>query len=144
MGQSSRFFDAPEFTPFHDIGNNQTIFDRLDLQPTAVDAIHLNVFMARNWSQIPNSYDQLSQDQRQRVLTWNVAPGYQHTFNSHMLLTVSPYARKDQFNYYPSTDPLNDTPSTTQRAAPSRIRRLSILMPARILGSRLIRICSQD
>ena len=31
--RSGRFLDTPEFTPFHDIGNNQTIFDRLDYQP---------------------------------------------------------------------------------------------------------------
>ena len=31
--RTGRFLDSPEFTPFHDIGNNQTIFDRIDLQP---------------------------------------------------------------------------------------------------------------
>ena len=29
--RSGRFLDTPEFTPFHDIGNNETIFDHLDL-----------------------------------------------------------------------------------------------------------------
>lgn len=110
--RSSRFLDSPEFTPFHDKGNNQTIFDRFDWQPTSRDAFHLNLFGARNWIQIPNTYDQLAQDQRQRVLTWNIAPGYQHTFNAHYLWTVNPYIRKDEFNYYPSRDLLNDTPST--------------------------------
>jgi hypothetical protein len=110
--RSSRFLDTPEFTPFHDKGNNQTIFDRLDFQPTSRDVLHLNLFAARNWIQIPNDYDQLEQDQRQRVLTWNIAPGYQHTFNPRYLLTVNPYIRKDDFNYYPSRDLLDDTPST--------------------------------
>jgi hypothetical protein len=110
--RSGRFLDTPEYSPIHDIGNNQTIFDRLDFQPTSKDVIHLNLFAARNWIQIPNDYDQLSQDQKQRVLTWNIAPGYQHTFNAHYLLTVNPYLRKDDFNYYPSGDLLNDTPST--------------------------------
>jgi hypothetical protein len=110
--RSGRFLDTPEFMPFHDIGNNQTVFDRLDYQPSSKDVFHLNLFTARNWIQIPNSYDQLSQDQRQRVLTWSVAPGYQHTFNEHTLLTVNPYIRKDQFNYYPSRDPFADTPFT--------------------------------
>ena len=81
--RSGRFLDTPEFTPIHDIGNNQTIFDRMDYQPNGKDAFHLNLFAARNWIQIPNSYDQLAQDQRQRVLTWSIAPGYQHTFNAH-------------------------------------------------------------
>jgi hypothetical protein len=110
--RSGRFLDTPEFTAFHDKGNNGTIFDRFDLQPSASDVFHLNLFVARNWIQIPNTYDQLAQDQRQRVFTWNIAPGYQHTFNSHMLLTVNPYIRKDTFHYYPSANVLDDTPST--------------------------------
>jgi hypothetical protein len=110
--RSGRFLDTPEQAAFHDKGNNQTIFDRLDYQPTGNDVFHLNLFAARNWIQIPNSYDQLPQDQRQRVMTWNIAPGYQHTFNAHYLLTINPYIRKDQFIYYPSRDLLNDTPST--------------------------------
>jgi hypothetical protein len=110
--RSSRFLDTPEFTPFHDKGNGETIFDRFDYQPTGTDVFHLNLFTARNWIQIPNDYDQLTQDQHQRVLTWNIAPGYQHTFGSHTLLTINPYVRKDQFNYYPSRDPFADFPAT--------------------------------
>src|SRR6185369_8443151 len=85
--RSGRFLDSPEFTPFHDKGTNESIFDRFDYQPDGKNAIHLNLFTARNWFQIPNDYDQLAQDQRERVLTWNIAPGFQHTFNSHLLLT---------------------------------------------------------
>jgi len=110
--RSGRFLDTPEFRPFHDIGNNQTIFDRLDFQPTGKDVFHLNLFAARNWIQIPNSLDQAGQDQRQRVLTWSFAPGYQHTFSPRVLWTVNPYVRKDQFNYYPSPDLTDDTPAT--------------------------------
>jgi hypothetical protein len=44
--RSGRFFDSPELQPFHDIGNNQTIFDRLDYQPNGVDVFHLNIFLA--------------------------------------------------------------------------------------------------
>jgi hypothetical protein len=110
--RSGRFLDTPEFSAFHDIGNNQTLFDRFDYQPSSTDVFHLNFFAARNWIQIPNSYDQLGQDQKQRVLTWSIAPGYQHTFNPHTLFTVNPYIRKDQFNYYASRDPFADSPST--------------------------------
>jgi hypothetical protein len=110
--RSGRFLDTPEFHPIHDIGNGQTIFDRLDYQPGGKDVFHLNLFTARNWIQIPNDLDQLAQDQHQRVLTWNIAPGYQHTFNARTLLTVNPYVRKDQFSYYPSRDPFADFPAT--------------------------------
>jgi hypothetical protein len=110
--RSGRFLDTPEFRPYHDVGNNQTIFDRADYQPDSNDVFHLNLFAARNWIQIPNSLDQLAQDQRQRVLTWSIAPGYQRTIGLHALLTVNPYIRKDQFNYYGSRDPFADTPAT--------------------------------
>ena len=110
--RSGRFLDTPEFTPFHDKGNSQTIFDRLDYQPNGQNVFHLNLFAARNWIQIPNTYDTLAQDQHQRVLTWSLAPGFQHTFNAHTLLTINPYIRKDQFNYYASRDPFADSPST--------------------------------
>ena len=110
--RTGRFLDTPELTAFHDKGNNQTIFDRLDFQPTGKDVFHLNLFAARSWFQIPNDYDQLAQDQHERVFTWNFAPGYQHTFSAHTLLTINPYVRKDQVNYYASRDPFDDTPAT--------------------------------
>lgn len=114
--RSGRFLDTPEFRPIHDKGNSQTLFDRLDYLPNGRDAFHLNLFAARNWLQIPNSYDQLTQDQRQRVMTWSVAPGYQHTINSKALVTVNPYIRKDQFSYYGSRDPFQDTPATQSQS----------------------------
>ncbi len=110
--RSGRFLDTPEFRPYHDVGNNQSLFDRIDYQPDDRNVYHLNLFAARNWIQIPNSKDQVAQDQRQRVLTWNIAPGYQHTFGSTALLSINPYIRKDQFNYYSSRDLLADTPAT--------------------------------
>ena len=114
--RSGRFLDTPEFTAFHDKGNNASIFDRFDYQPNGHDAFHLNLFTARNWFQIPNTYDSLDQDQHERVMTWSLAPGYQHTFNAHMLLTVNPYIRKDQVNYYASRDLFADSPSTQSQA----------------------------
>jgi hypothetical protein len=116
--RSGRFLDTPEFRPIHDIGNNQTVFNRSDFQITPKNIIHLNLFVARNWIQIPNSLDQvdtlgsLSQDQRQKVVTWNVAPGYQHIFDTDTLLSVNPYVREDQFNYYPSNQRFADLPLT--------------------------------
>ncbi len=110
--RSGRFLDTPELFPLHDIGTNGSIFDRVDFQPGPQDIFHLDLFVARNWFQVPNSFDQLAQDQRQRVMSWSIAPGYQHTFNAHTLLTVNPFARRDQLNYYPSRDPFNDTPVT--------------------------------
>ncbi len=48
-------------------------------------------------------------------MSWSIAPGYQHTFNAHTLLTVNPFVRRDQLNYYPSRDPFDDTPVTASQ-----------------------------
>jgi outer membrane cobalamin receptor len=112
---SGHFLDTPEFLPIHDRGNNESIFDRIDWQPSGKDAFHLNLFAARNWFQVPNSLDQLLQDQRQRTLTWSVAPAYQHTFNAYTLWTFNPYVRRDEANYYPSRDEFSDTPATASQ-----------------------------
>jgi hypothetical protein len=114
--RSGRFLDTPEFAPIHDRGNNENIFDRADWQPGNKDTLHLDLFAARNWFQVPNSYDQLLQDQKQRVLTWNLAPGYQHTFNAYTLLTVNPYVRRDQVDYYASRSPFADSPVTASQS----------------------------
>lgn len=112
--RSGRFLDTPEFRPFHAIGNTGTIFDRVDFQPTAKDSFHLNVLAARNWFQIPNTLDQaaVGQDQRQQVLSYNIAPGYQRVFDANTLFTVTPYIRRDAVDYYPSRDPFADSPVT--------------------------------
>src|ERR1035441_9809436 len=110
--RSGRFLDSPEFRPFHDVGNSETIFDRLDWQPNGTDSFHLNLLAARNWFQVPNTLDQPNQDQRQKVLTYNIAPGYQHAFGAGAMLTINTFLRRDQVYYDPSRDPLADTPVT--------------------------------
>ena len=113
--RSGRFLDTPEFLPTHDIGNNGSLFNRLDFQPNTSNVFHLDLFAARNWFQIPNTYDQAAQDQRQRVMSFNIAPGYQHTFNPHTLITINSWIRQDQVNYYPSASVFNDTPATVSQ-----------------------------
>lgn len=110
--RTGRFLDTPEFMPFHDIGNSENIFDRIDYQPTGSDSIHVDLDGARNWFQIPDTYDQLSQDQRQEATTISLALGYQHTFNPQTLLTINPFYRQDHVQYFPSRDPFADTPAT--------------------------------
>ncbi len=110
--RSGRFLDTPEFAPIHAIGNNATIFDHFDYLPNAKDILHLNILGARNWFQVPNTYDQLGQDQRQKISTFNFAPGYQHTYSSTTLMTVNGFYRADHVNYYASRNPADDTPLT--------------------------------
>lgn len=116
--RSGRYLDSPQFAPMHDVGNNQQFFDRLDWSPNEKDATHLNLFMGRSWFQIPNTYDQAnaSQDQRQMVRTYNVAPGWVHLFSPTTALTVSPFYREDEVRYYPSRDPFADSPATVSQS----------------------------
>ncbi len=74
---TGRFLDPPEFQVIHSKGNEQNIFDRVDLQFTGADSVHLNGGYTRSWFQNPNSFD------------------------AH-----------DQFNYYPSANPLADVSET--------------------------------
>ena len=112
--RSDRFLDAPEFTVLHDSGNAASLFDRFDYDPTSKDSLHLNLFFARNNFQIPNTFDQadLGQDQRQRVESVNIAPGYVHVFNSSTVLSINPYYRQDQVDYFPSANPFSDQTTT--------------------------------
>ncbi|MEO8052258.1 MAG: TonB-dependent receptor, partial [Acidobacteriota bacterium] len=110
--RTGRFLDTPEFWPMHDIGNTATSADHMDFQPNGKDALHLNLMAARNWMQVPNTYDQGPQDQRQKVVSFNIAPGYQRSVDAHTLLSVNAFLRRDQVDYYPSRDPLDDSPAT--------------------------------
>ena len=110
--RTGRFLDTPEFRPMHDVGNSGTFFDRIDVLPSGKDSFHLDLLGARNWMQIPNTYDQPLQDQKQRVLSYNVAPGYQRTIDARTLLTVNAFVRRDQVDYYPSRNVLDDSPAT--------------------------------
>src|SRR2546428_551744 len=110
--RSGRFLDTPEFRPIHAIGNSGNIFNRFDFNLGSKDSFHTNFLLARNWFQVPNTLDQPNQDQRQKVVTFNLAPGYQHTFSTSALLTLNPFVRQDRVHFYPSADPFDDSPAT--------------------------------
>ncbi len=111
---TGRFLDPPEFQVIHSKGNEQNLFDRVDLQFTGADTVHLNVGYTRSWFQTPNSFDALAsnQDQRAQIKTYNIAPTWTHLFSTSTLLNVGAFVRHDQFNYYPSADPLADVSET--------------------------------
>ena len=112
--RSNRFLDAPEFTALHDTGDSVGLFNRFDYNLSSKDTFHLNLFLSRNNFEIANTFEQqaLGQDQRQRVKTINVAPGFVHIFNNSTVLTVNPYFRQDQVNYFPSANPFSDQTQT--------------------------------
>jgi Carboxypeptidase regulatory-like domain len=54
---TGRFLDGPEFNVFHDKGNEENLFDRVDYKPTMADTISINFGYSRSWFETPNSYD---------------------------------------------------------------------------------------
>ncbi len=112
--RTHRFLDAPEFTTLHDAGDAQSIFGRLDVHPSDHDAIHLNASLARSSFQVPNTFDQEAsgQDQRQRIVTFNIAPGWTRIIGPTMLFAANAYVRRDSVTYTPSADPFADEPAT--------------------------------
>ena len=138
---TGRFLDPPEFAVFHDKGNELNIFDRIDRQLTAVDSIHLNLNYSRSWFQTPNAFDNLNvenvvsggaganpifdnvgnTDQRSKIGTFNISPTYTRTIGDNSVFNFGPYVRRDEYNYYPSNNPLADLgPIQNQSIAQSR------------------------
>lgn len=115
---TSRFMDSPEFTFMHDKGNNENIFDHIDYNPDSKDSAHLDIFLARTWFQVPNTYPQqtLGQDQRQQMYTLDLSPSWVRTISPRMLISVHPYFRQDYVRYYPSRNPFQDSPATVASA----------------------------
>jgi hypothetical protein len=54
---TGRFLDGPEITVFHDKGNEENIFDRVDYKISQADTLSINFGYSRSWFQTPNSYD---------------------------------------------------------------------------------------
>lgn len=117
--KSGRFLDAPEFAVYHDKGNEQNFFDRVDFQLSDVSSLHTNMQYTRSWFQTPNSYDtqfgyvQSGQtagktDQRSKIETIDIAPTYTRVIGTAAVFNFAPYLRRDSYNYYPSKNALND------------------------------------
>ncbi|HTC35181.1 MAG TPA: TonB-dependent receptor [Bryobacteraceae bacterium] len=145
---TGRFLDGPEFQVFHDHGNEENVFDRLDFKLSDLDSINLNLSFTRSWFQTPNSYDAQnatawngllvnngglgpnglpvgSADQRSKIRTFNIAPVWTHLLNPKTVITVGAFVRQDQYNYYPSADPFADLTPDLQSATDGQNRRLT-------------------
>ncbi|MGH9743570.1 MAG: TonB-dependent receptor, partial [Candidatus Acidiferrum sp.] len=114
---SGRFLDPPEFAAIHDRGNEENIFDRVDYNISQADSLHLNLQYSRSWFQTPNTYDNLSTfngnpagdtDERSKIGTFNIAPTWTRLIGTSAVLTAGAFVRQDQYNYYPSNNPLAD------------------------------------
>jgi hypothetical protein len=116
---SGRFLDPPEFMALHDKGNEENLFDRADYQLNQKDSIHGNFQYTRSWFQTPNTFDNLNvvdtdgnpvgdTDQRSKIGTFNIAPTWTRLIGTKAVFTLGAYVRRDQYNYYPSANPLAD------------------------------------
>ncbi|HWF47483.1 MAG TPA: TonB-dependent receptor, partial [Bryobacteraceae bacterium] len=147
---TGRFLDGPEFQVFHDHGNEENIFDRVDYKPSNADTINLDFQYTRSWFQTPNSYDMQDAtawsglvvdngglgpnglpvgptDQRSKIRTFNLAPTWTRIINPHTVLTLGGFARQDQYNYYPSNNPYSDLVPDLQSTSIGQSRRLTNL-----------------
>ena len=143
---TGRFLDPPEFVVFHDKGNEQNIFDRVDYLFTPVDSVHLNLNYSRSWFQTPNAYDNLNvsnvvsggagpdpvfanvgnTDQKSKIETFDIAPTYTRIFGTNSVLNFGAYVRRDAYNYYPSGNPLADLgPPNLQTSSIAQYRTLT-------------------
>jgi hypothetical protein len=134
---SGRFLDPPEFAVMHDKGNEENFFDRVDYQFSNRDSVHINFGYTRSWFQTPNTYDSENAtpwngldgilpavenyggvapngeivgaaDQRSKIGTFNIAPSWTRVLSANSVFTLGAFVRRDDYNYYPSSDPFAD------------------------------------
>ncbi len=145
---TGRFLDPPEFTVFHDKGNEQNFFDRIDYNLDQADSIHFDLNYSRSWFQTPNSFDNLNvmnvttsgpndgssanptyvnvgnTDQLSKINTYNFSPTYTHIISNDSVFNLGAFLRRDSYGYYPSGNPLADL-SPIQTSSISQYRTLT-------------------
>ncbi len=142
---SGRFLDPPEFQVFHDKGNEENAFDRIDYAFSSADSMHLDLNYSRSWFQTPNTYDNLNvqnvisggatsspvsgsvgnADQRSQIGTFNISPTYTRIVSNNSVFNLGAFVRKDQYHYYPSANPLADRgPANLQTSSIGQSRSL--------------------
>ena len=145
---TGRFLDGPEFAVLHDKGNLGNLFDRFDLKPSQNNTVNINFSYTRSWFQTPNSWDNQyasassggvvdngglgpdgkvvgPQDQRSKIETFNIAPTWTRLLGPHGVFTFGGYARRDAYNYYPSSNPFSDLSGDLQSETVGQNRTLT-------------------
>jgi hypothetical protein len=145
---TGRFLDPQEFTVMHDKGNQENVFDRVDYQFSSKDSMHVNLGFTRSWFQNPNSFDAETAsawnglvatngglgpdglpvgptDQRSQIKTFNIAPSWTRLISNTTVFTLGTYVRRDQYNYYPSSNPFTDLAPDLQAETVGQNRTLT-------------------
>ena len=118
----------------------------MDYSFTPADSLHLDLNYSRSWFQTPNSFDNLNvqnvdqrrhsanpdfgtvgnADQHSKIGTFNISPTYTRVIGNDMVLNLGAYVRKDNYNYYPSGNPLADLgPANLQTSSIAQNRTLT-------------------
>ena len=142
---TGRFLDPPEFAVFHDKGNEENFFDRVDYTFDPTDSMHLDLNYSRSWFQTPNAFQNLNvqnvisggtsssptfgsvgnTDQHSKIGTFNISPTYTRIIGQNSVWNIGAFVRKDLYNYFPSGNPLADLgPANLQTSSISQIRSL--------------------
>ena len=65
-------------------------------------------------------------DQRSKIGTFNIAPSWTHLVSTNAVFTLGAFVRRDDYNYYPSSDPFADLgPPSLQRQSVGQNRTLT-------------------
>ncbi len=118
--QSRRYLDSPFQNAsgyglvagdegFHDNGNGQRYFTRLDWTPSESDIFKVTMSGGRSLFDVPNlpSQELAGQNQRQYIRDVAIYPSWLHVFNANWTLNVAPYYRTSNADLLSS---LFDTP----------------------------------
>ena len=108
--------------------------------------MHLDLNYSRSWFQTPNAYDNLNvsnvvsggtsanptfgnvgnADQHSKIDTYNISPTYTHVIGNNSVFNLGAFARRDEYDYDPSANPLADLgPSNLQTSSISQYRTLT-------------------
>jgi hypothetical protein len=144
---TGRFLDPPEFLVFHDKGNEENFFDRIDYSLSPADSIHWDLNYSRSWFQTPNALQNLNVQnvidgtgaspsptfgtvgdtgQGSKINTFNISPTYTHVISNDSVLNLGAFVRKDIYDYFPSSNPLADLgPANLQTSSVGQYRTLT-------------------
>ncbi len=72
----------------------------------------------------PNGQPVGPADQRSKIGTFNIAPSWNRLINTNTVFMLGGWARRDQFNYYPSANPFADASPALQTSTVGQSRSL--------------------
>ncbi len=100
--KSDRFLDPVNFDNFHNHGDTERAFLRLDgTTPQGSDSFRLSGLIGRTNRDVTNTFTEEATNTDNTVETndWNANAGWQHVFGSSAVLDTTLFARNNRFTY---------------------------------------------